>query len=300
MRLPVILLFLAGAPLEAQAPAPGTDIYLARLVRSQGAVALRNPRNVTRRDGYDNQPAFAPNSRWMYYTSNRGDGQTDIWRFDLNTWGVRRVTRTPESEYSAAITPDGAGLSVVRVERDSAQRLWRFPLGAGRPCLVLEHARPVGYYAWANDSLVAMFVLGTPATLQLGNLNTGTTDTIARAIGRSLHRIPLSQRISFVDKSDSTVWWIRSFDPVTREITPIAPLPPGVEDYVWTTRGELLTSDGQRSILLWNPNAAQPNFAIWRSVGEVDSTVAGRITRLAVSPNGRWVAFVAEPLRPSR
>jgi dipeptidyl aminopeptidase/acylaminoacyl peptidase len=278
----------------AQAP-PSTDVYLARLIRSEGRLTIGTLRNVTKRDGYDNQPAFSANSRTLYFTSNRGDGQTDIWQIDLATMKERRVTRTPESEYSAAVTPDGRSLSVVRVERDSTQRLWRFPLGGGRPCLVLDRARPVGYYAWANDSVVAMFVLGRPASLQVGNVDAGSVDTVALSIGRSIHRIPATQRISFVDKTDSTTWWIRSLDANTRETVQLAPLPPGVEDYVWTPRGEIVTSDGKQSLLSWQPKSGEPNYAIWRSIGAIDSTIANKITRLAISPNGRWIAIVAEP-----
>ena len=299
MRLSIGLVALFGASVSWAQPAapPSTDIYLTQLVRKQGRLTSGAVRNVTRRTGYDNQPAFSLDNRTLYYTSNRGDGQSDIWSIDITTNRHARVTRTPESEYSAAVTPDRRSLSVVRVERDSTQRLWRFPLGGGRPCLVIDRAKPVGYYAWVNDSIVVMFILGRPATLQVGNVDAQRIDTVASAIGRSIHRIPATSRISFVDKTDSTQWWIRSLDPATRQHTPLAPLPPGVEDYAWTPRGELLTSDGKGSIMVWQPNAAQPNYAIWRAIGGLDSTVAGKVTRLAVSPNGRWLAIVAEPAR---
>jgi len=295
----LLALIVAGSgAVSAQAPPPpGTDIYLTALVRSGGRLTIGKVRNLTRRVGYDNQPVFSLDNRTLYYTSNRGDGQSDIWSVDLTTYRHSQVTRTPESEYSAAVTPDRRSLSVVRVERDSTQRLWRFPLGGGRPCLVIDKVKPVGYYAWANDSIVVMFVLGRPATLQIGNIDALRVDTVASAVGRSIHRIPATSRISFVDKTDSTQSWIRSLDPVTRQHSPLAPLPPGVEDYAWTPRGELLTSDGKGSIMVWQPNAAQPNYAIWRAIGGLDSTVAGKVTRLAVSPNGKWLAIVAEPAR---
>ena len=139
--------------------------------------------------------------------------------------------------------------------------------------------------------------MGQPASLQIVNIDSRRVDTVARGIGRSLHRVPNAQRISFVDKSDSTTWWIRSLDAATRQITPLAPLPTGVEDYVWTPRGELITSDGKATVMFWQPDAAQPNYAIWRRIGGLDSSVAGKITRLAVSPDGRWLAIVAEPVR---
>ncbi|HEY7569531.1 MAG TPA: hypothetical protein VH762_18255 [Gemmatimonadaceae bacterium] len=298
-RVALLALIVAGSTgVSAQTPTPpGTDIYLTRLVRSGGRLTIGAVRNITRRVGYDNQPAFSLDNRTLYYTSNRGDGQSDIWKVDLTSYRHSQVTRTPESEYSAAVTPDKRALSVVRVERDSTQRLWRFPLGGGRPCLVIDKVKPVGYYAWANDSIVAMFVLGRPATLQVGNIDALRVDTIASSIGRSLHRIPSSSRISFVDKTDSTQWWVRSLDPATLQHTQLAPLPPAVEDYAWTPRGELITSDGKGTIMVWQPNAAQPNYAIWHAIGGLDSTVAGKVTRLAVSPNGTWLAIVAEPAR---
>ena len=59
----------------------------------------------------------------------------------------------------------------------------------------------------------------------------------------------------------------------------------------------MITSDGKATVMFWQPDAAQPNYAIWRRIGGLDSSVAGKITRLAVSPDGRWLAIVAEPVR---
>ena len=129
MRFAIAVVALFGASLGGAqaAPPPSTDIYLTQLVRTQGRLTISAVRNVTRRTGYDNQPAFSLDNRTLYYTSNRGDGQSDIWSIDLTTNRHSQVTRTPESEYSTAVTPDRRSLSVVRVERDSTQRLWRFP-----------------------------------------------------------------------------------------------------------------------------------------------------------------------------
>ena len=95
----IALLALIGAGSAAVSgqtpPPPGTDIYLGRLVRSAGRLTIGAVRNVTRRTGYDNQPAFSLDNRTLYYTSNRGDGQSDIWSIDLTTNRHSQVTRTP-------------------------------------------------------------------------------------------------------------------------------------------------------------------------------------------------------------
>ncbi len=73
---------------------------------------------------------------------------------------TRVIASNPESEYSATPLPDGSGLSVIRVEADSTQRLWRFDMDGANGSVVLEDVAPVGYHAWADQRTLVMFVLG--------------------------------------------------------------------------------------------------------------------------------------------
>ncbi|MFI4942073.1 MAG: TolB family protein, partial [Burkholderiales bacterium] len=138
--LALTLALASGAPLRAQAPtpassprpspaaqAPATDIFLVDLTLRGGVLALGRPERVTEHEGYDNQPAFSPDGRSLYFTSRIGD-QTDVQRYDLATRQVRAWRQTPESEFSPTPAP-GGGLSVVRFEADGTQRLWRLEEG---------------------------------------------------------------------------------------------------------------------------------------------------------------------------
>src|SRR6185503_5120037 len=116
-----------GASQAPSGPA-STDIYLASLSTRQGRLVVGAPVNVTRRPGYDNQPTFTRDGQALLYTVIASDGQADIYRYDLRTKTSRRVTSTPESEYSPTVYSDGTRFSVVRVEADSTQRLWSFQL----------------------------------------------------------------------------------------------------------------------------------------------------------------------------
>ena len=291
---PIVAMATAGT-ISAQAvpaptPAPAPDVYLASLNVARGAVTVGPPLNITDRVGYDNQPSFSIDGAGIFFTSVRADAQADIYRYDIATKAITRVTNTaPESEYSATPIDAGRAISVIRVERDSAQRLWRVPLDGTAPTVILERIRPVGYHAWADSRTLALFVLGSPNSLQLADVQRGTADTIATGIGRSLHRIPSTQRVSFVRKVGPTEWWIESLDPTTRATTRLARLPEGVEDYAWLPDGSILCGRGSQ-LLRWSANTGNE----WRAIADLASAGIGGITRLAVSGRGDRIAFVAE------
>jgi len=269
---------------------PPPDVYIASITIERGVPTIGAPMNITDRAGYDNQPSFTDDQRGVFFTSVRDDAQADIYRYDLGTKRTSRVTTTaPESEYSATAIDGGSAISVVRVERDSTQRLWRFPLSGGAPTVILERVRPVGYYAWADDHTLALFVLGSPNTLQLANTRTGNSDTIATNIGRSLHRIPGTHRISFVRKAAPTEWWIESLDPASRETTRLVRLPDGVEDYAWLPDGAILCGRDTK-LLRWSGKAGDE----WREIADLGTAGVKGITRLAVSARGDRIAFVAD------
>src|SRR5262249_43107535 len=156
--------------------------------------------------GYDNQPSFTPDGKSILFTSTHADGQSDIYRYDLATKRTSQVTHTAESEYSPTVMPDGKRFSVIRVERDSAQRLWSFALDGSDPRVIVPSLKPVGYHAWLDDGTLAMFVLGSPNALVHGDPTTGRVDTLARRIGRSLAAIPGAHAFSYSQTLDSATW----------------------------------------------------------------------------------------------
>ena len=284
----------AGAQ-GAQGVARQPDVYLASLEVAGSAVRVGTPRNITGRPGYDNQPTFAPDGASLFYTSTREDGQADIYRYDLAREATSRVTTTaPESEYSATVVPGGGAVSVIRVERDSTQRLWRFPLDGSAPAVILERVKPVGYHVWADEHTLALFVLGDPATLQLADTRTGRSDTLLANIGRSLHRIPGTAHVSFVSRAYAAIPWVMELDLATRGVRPLARLPEGVEDHAWLPDGRLIAGNGAK-LFVCDPRTT----AEWTLVADLAAAGLGGITRLAVSPRGDRLAIVAVPPPPN-
>lgn len=273
---------------------PSTDIWIVSL-EGRGVPRVGRAENLTQRIGYDNQPAFTPDGGAILYTVIDGDGPADIYRLDLPTRARVNLTRTTvESEYSATPMPDGVHFSSVRVEADSTQRLWRFALaGDETPALLFEKIQPVGYHVWASDVTLGLYVLGAalgtpnspPSTLQIADVRLGTATVVARDIGRALQRIPGRNAISFVQQGGDGAW-ITSLDLATGRATPIAKAPARADYHVWTPGGVLLTASGSR-ILAWVDGR-------WDVVADVAVDGVRNISRLALSPTGDRLAFVAE------
>jgi hypothetical protein len=132
-----------------------------------------------------------------------------------------------------------------------------------------------------------LFVLGAPHELHRARAGENGSQRVAKDIGRCLLPVPNEDAWSFPLADAEAGWAITRLDRSTGEVTQIAPAPvPGVEDYCWTPRGELWSTDGT-SILAWREGA-------WQRLRDLDPAGISGINRMTVSPDGRWLAFVAE------
>ena len=280
-----------SSPTPAPTPFPNTDIFIVEMTGSGAGLKFGMPRRVTTWEGYDHQPSFLRDGSAILYTSIRADNQADTYRYQLSDGATTRLTETPEGEYSPTVTPDGKFFSVIRVERDkdATQRLWKFPLAGGAPTLVLEKFKPVGYHAWADERTLALFIIGRPATLQVVDVKTGEYGTIATSVGRSLHRVPRTEKISYVHKMSPTEWLIKEYDTKTHAKRMLTATLPGSEDYAWTNDGALLMAQGSKLYTL------QPGKDTgWRELADFTGAGVTEITRIAINPRGDRIAFVAQ------
>ncbi len=284
----VLFVSIHGTSTFSQPAPPATDIFLVDMKMRDGQAELGQPVQITEWKGYDNQPSFLPDGKSLLYTSIRDDGQADIYHYNIADNTIARITQTSESEFSPTPTPEDKYFSVIRVEPDSTQRLWKFPINGGEPALVLEQVKPVGYHAWAEAKTVALFILGNPPTLQIADIRTGKAETVAENIGRALHKIPKHNAISFVHKVAENEWLIKQLDLKTRAITTLAKTLPGSEDYAWASEGILLMG---KEAKLYQYNLKKD--ADWQAVADFTSAGLKSITRLAVSPKREQLAVVA-------
>src|SRR6266404_9659276 len=286
--LALSLAALAQTPTPSATPPP-SDIFIVDVRMKDGELKLGQPKKITDFPGYNNQPFFM-DGHTILYTSFR-DKQTDIYRYDIRTGHTTQVTNTPESEYSPTLMPDGKNISVVRVEADGTQRLWKFPLAGGQPSLILEHIKPVGYHLWMDNHTLALFILGAkakPNSLQIVDVPTERAEVIAENPGRILRLIPHQNRLSFVHKISDQEWIVKAFDLKTRKVATLIKTFPGVEDYAWMPSGILLMAKDAK-LFKWNPAIDQD----WQQFADFSQAGLKRITRITVSPKGDRIAMVA-------
>ncbi len=270
----------------AQFELPGTDIWLLD-ISSLPSIRL-SP--ATQRAGYDNQPAFSDDGRWLYYSRGElaadGLGYTDIWRLDLTSGASRPVTRTKLSEFSPLPIPNSPGISMVRVQSDGRQELWSVFPDSERPERRIVRAEPVGYHAWLSADSLALFVLGDaeqdqPNRLELWQPSSDSGTVLSQDIGRGLQ---VSQR--------GELFYIQNPAQIMRLQLNLEPIPViglyengqdfalGKDDSLWHAAGSKLYR-------------RMPADQHWQLLLDLQQYGLSGITRIAINPTADQLAVVA-------
>ncbi|MFN3839259.1 MAG: TolB family protein [Cyclobacteriaceae bacterium] len=281
--IPLLIYFITTVGYPQQPP--GTDIYLFDLKKKKGAIILSNPKNITARPGYDNQPFFHPDKPILYYASADDEGRTDILQYNYESGTTRRLTETPEREYSPTVTPDKNFISCIIQRDNGAQDLGKYPIDGGDPVVLINNLT-VGYHAWVDHRRVLTFVLPQPFTLQLIDVETGKTNLLAENIGRSLHKIPREEAMSFVQQQPDKTWAIKKLNTSDLSMSNLVVLTTETEPLLaWMPDGTLL-----RSMVLEIYAMKPGKDKVWKKV-DLQLALKG-ITRMAVNLKGDKMAVV--------
>jgi Tol biopolymer transport system component len=68
--------------------------------------------------GFQGQPSFSPDGKWIVYERNIADGNNGVWLMRANATDLRRVTRSPFGccDTDPNFSPDGKTISFVRIK----------------------------------------------------------------------------------------------------------------------------------------------------------------------------------------
>lgn len=271
--------------LLAQSP-PSTDIYVYELKEKKGKISITKGENVTKRDGYDNQPFFYRND-YLLYSSYR-NGQTDIYAKDLYTGEEQAATNTPESEYSPHVIPGFDTFAAVRQDKDGRQRLWLYHLnGKTKPELILEKIEPVGYFAYNKHNDVLAFVLGQPITLVSANAMKVFDNIVTSNVGRTIKVIPGTDDFAFERTEEDGSVIIYNYAVSSGEFQKIVTKPANANDWCITQEGTFITSVDTK-LLAYNPK----HHSDWQEIEELGEFAKKGISRMAVNQDNKRIAIV--------
>lgn len=264
-----------------------TEVYLFDLVKTEEGYVLRNKKNISENKGYDSQPHFYDNNTIIY--SGTRDGQTDIVMYDIKTGKKTYKNSTPNGgEYSPQRIPGSDDISAVRLDNNGLQRFYRYDINSGKPKEIIRSLK-VAYPVWFNKKIVVSAVIGKNSLdLVTSDLQYGSNLTLQKNIGRSLHKIPNSNEVSYISKQKGT-WEIKALNVGALRTRKIVELSGKYEDICWLPDGSILQAK-KNQILRFDPKVDKD----WKVMAAINDSEIQNISRITVSPDGTKLSIVGE------
>jgi len=284
MKIKVFLIiFLTSLTVYCQ---QNTEVYLFDFSKNGASFSLNNPINISDNIGYDNQPSFLANGKSVLFASTR-NGQTDVALYSIKNNTKRWLTHTEGSEYSPTQTPRKKYFTSILLEKNGTQLLWQYPFNKKKAKPAIQNLK-IGYHAWYDKNTLFSFVLGNPATLQESNLKTSTNIIVANNIGRSIHKIPNTNLISFISFKEN-VAKIYSYNTNTKEKLFIVDALSPSQDMAWTPEGTIIMGTTYK-LFKYKPGTDK----YWVEFASLKPYNLNGITRIAISPKGDKIAIVVK------
>ncbi|WP_051229792.1 nuclear transport factor 2 family protein [Psychroserpens burtonensis] len=266
---------------------PNTEVFLYDIETSTSKIELKNGKNLSNNEGYDNQPSFL-DDRYIVFASTRNN-QTDIAKYDIRYDSKSWLNFSEGGEYTPLKIPKKNEISAVRLDTDGKQRLYTYNMSNGSSTELIQDL-VVAYYTWFDETTVISAVIEDDnLNLYVNNLQDNTSRKYVTNVGRSFHRIPNSNLISFIAKEDEKKWQIKSLNPKTGATTIIANTMTDVEDICWLNDKTMLC--GKDSVL-YKLTLKKDND--WKQVADLSSEGITKITRLATNTESNKLLVTAD------
>jgi WD40-like Beta Propeller Repeat len=280
---------------------PETRIYTLDISKERNKLQFKAPKLVGFKKGYNNQPYFTPDEKFILFVSNNGKGKTDIYKYDLKKKKSIRVTKTAEAEYSPKYNLSEDRITCVRVAKDTiTQNFYSYNFSGKKGELLNNDLKTLGYYQWYSSYEIIGFLVPEPFVLCKYNINSNKCDTLLTHPGRTFQNY--KGRIYFVDKSDSNNYYIRTLakenlrsrkkDNTTMVTNPlVVKTLDGQEDFVIMNDGTILMSKENKLFAYANKRSKEKSE--WVEIADFGKLGIESFYRLALSPDNTQLAVVA-------
>lgn len=262
-----------------------TEIYLFDLIESGKSFTIKNPINISKQTGYDNQPSFTEDGSSILFTSFR-DGQSDIAIYDLEQDLRSWLTDTPENEISPMAYPGKKKLfTCIRADKEESQKLYIYAYKGKEPEVLIGDAK-VAYYTWFDKNTLVTYELGDMDAIYVNNFKLKIKYPVQQNTGRSFQRKPGTVLLGFISELHDEPE-IYSIDLKTSKLTYLADALENSLDMAFTTNGNILMAKDNQ-IYKFRPEEDKE----WKNVPIESELPLKQITRLVISPDGKKIAVV--------
>ncbi|RXG15570.1 hypothetical protein DSM03_102199 [Leeuwenhoekiella aestuarii] len=281
--------FFIGFTLLAQ---DNTEVFLFDIKTTPTTFEVTSGKNISQNAGYDNQPSFYDNNTLLY--SRTKDSLTVIGQFTLDNESTEILTQEPNSGFfSPQRIPETDLIVAVRQDPEGRQRMATYDFKSHTFKKLIDSAQ-VGYFSFYDkNTFIASVLMPNKMDLFLKNLNSQSSETIITNSGRSLHKVPNSNSMSYVVENESQNMDLYTLDFSADEPTSyfVCELPIGRSDYAWLDENRILVGSGD-SLFVYDL-FGEPAWTFAISLNKYNLK---NITRISVSPDGKHLALAAEPV----
>lgn len=266
-----------------------TEIHVFYIEKTENGYDLINGKNISNNAGYDSQPYFYDDNRVIFASTRKGN--TDIALVDLSAKesNLYFMSNTESGgEYSPQRMPNSKNISAVRLDNDGLQRFYSYNYKSRKSEEIIPNLK-VAYPTWFDkNTVVSSVIVNDSLHLIVTDLKNKVNTTVAKNVGRAVHRIPNSDLISFISKENKEYWLLKSLNPRTKEIKTITSVGK-TEDVTWLPNGTLLLPNGNTIYQFHPEKDKRPQLFYSFSDENINN-----ISRMTVNNDGTKIALVAE------
>jgi hypothetical protein len=282
------IVFLSFISLKIFSQLPETELFLANVEIKNNLIKIKSAEKISSHKGYNNQPCFINKDAEILFAADvASDNKTHICDYNISSKKTERLGITNTSEYSPNPLPNKKDFSVVMVEEDSMQRVWVFnlPKGDNKYCLS-QQTDSVGYYTWLGNDSILYYKLSKPHSLHVLNTKTNQDVWLCDNPARSFKKINSTTFFYVIRNEKQNTVYV--FDIRTKKATEFAADNNIVnQDYNWHPILGLLKSEGGKLFRY------AKDTKVWVELVDFSSFGIKKITRFAISDNGKYIAFVS-------
>lgn len=265
---------------------PETDIWLFKIEKKENKYSYSNPLNINNRTGYDNQPTFSLDGKSILYVCIDSSKQADIYQYIISKKLAINITKSEVSEYSPTLLPNGLGFSAVVVEKDSAQRVWKYNLDGTFNSIAHQRIDSVGYHTWLNNDTLLYYKLSSPHSLRAFNLKTNEDVRICDNPCRAFKKLGNTSQFIYAIK-DSVSVEFRIYNYALRESKIYTTYPSVNEDFIWHSEFGLIKSENA-DLLRYNESNKK-----WETLFSFSNLGIKKITRFVFDSKTKQLAIVS-------